>query len=162
MGCPLRTRTRTKTGGFATLVVGVVALLGGVLVATAGPAQAATLKEVTDFGTNPTQLQMYVYEPNTLLDNPPVVVAVHYCHGNATSFYNGSQFAALAEQYGFLVIFPSVTQASDGCFDVASDATLTHDGGGDSQGIVSMVEYAVQNYGATHLGSMPPGFPPGR
>ena len=35
------------------------------------------------------------------------------------------------------------------CFDVASAATLKHDGGGDSQGIASMIKYAIANYGVS-------------
>lgn len=34
-----------------------------------------------------------------------------------------------------------------GCWDVHTTATLTHNGGGDSLGIVSMVRYAISNYG---------------
>ncbi len=30
---------------------------------------------------------------------------------------------------------------------MASNQTLTHDGGGDSQGIASMIKYAIANYG---------------
>src|SRR6185312_3348142 len=52
----------------------------------------------------------------------------------------------LADQYGFIVIFPSVTQASDGCFDVSTTATLTHNGGSDSLGIISMVNYVKSHY----------------
>ena len=36
---------------------------------------------------------------------------------------------------------------SGGCWDVSSDATLKHDGGGDSLGIASAVRYALQNWG---------------
>lgn len=130
------------------VTLGFVPLLVAAFIVTAVPAQAASLREVTGFGTNPSNLKMYVYQPSTVLAKPPIVVAVHYCHGDATAFYNGSDFGRLADRYGFLVIYPSVTQASDGCFDVASDATLTHNGGSDSLGIVSMVRYAVANYHA--------------
>lgn len=133
---------------FLTLLLGIATLLAGVIVFAVTPASAAVLKEVTGFGTNPTHLKMYVYQPNNVLPRPPVVVAPHYCHGDATSFYNGSEFGRLADRYGFIVIFPSVTQASDQCFDVASSATLTHNGGGDSLGIVSMVKYAIAHYDA--------------
>ncbi|KAH8676597.1 Alpha/Beta hydrolase protein [Tricladium varicosporioides] len=37
--------------------------------------------------------------------------------------------------------------SSGGCWDVASKASLTHNGGGDSQTIINMVKYAVDNYG---------------
>ena len=88
---------------------------------------------------------MFVYVPTNVAPHPAIVVAVHYCHGDGPAFFNGSDFGRLADQYGFIVIFPSVTQASDGCFDVATPATLTHNGGSDSLGIVSMVTYAEQH-----------------
>lgn len=130
---------------FSVLGLGVAAA-GVMMVAT--PALAASLQEVSNFGENPTKLKMYVYKPNGMVARPPVVVAVHYCHGDAVSFYNGSEFARLADKYGFLLIFPSVTQASDSCFDVASKETLTHGAGGDSLGVVSMVKYAVAKFNA--------------
>jgi poly(hydroxyalkanoate) depolymerase family esterase len=74
------------------------------------------------------------------------VVAVHYCHGDGPAFYAGSDFGRLADQYGFIAIFPSVTQASDGCFDVASPQALTHNGGSDPVGIMSMVTYVEQHF----------------
>jgi poly(hydroxyalkanoate) depolymerase family esterase len=129
------------------LVCAVAVALAGVLL-PATSSRAASLREVTGFGTNPSQLRMFLYVPARLMPEPAIVVAVHYCHGDAQAFYNGSEFARLADQHGFIVVFPSVTQASDGCFDVASSATLTHDGGGDSRGIVSMVEYVLQNHDA--------------
>lgn len=113
------------------------------------PARAltSTLQEVTGFGPNPTQLRMYVYRPAGAPARIPVVVASHYCHGDALAFFDGSDLARLADQHGFLLVFPSVTQAGDGCFDVASTGTLTHDGGGDALGIASMVRYALQHLG---------------
>ncbi len=110
-------------------------------------AQTGTLREITSFGANPSQLRMYLYRPLTVRAKPPVVVAVHWCHGDGLAMYNGSEYARLADRYGYLVVYPSVTQASDGCFDVASTATLTHGGGSDSLGIVSMVQHALQTHG---------------
>jgi poly(hydroxyalkanoate) depolymerase family esterase len=112
----------------------------------AAAAQAASMQEVTGFGTNPTQLKMYVYVPAKVLPKPPILVGVHWCHGDAPAFFNGTDFARLADQYGYVMVLPSVTQASDGCFDVASQGTLSHNGGGDSLGIISMVKYAVSHY----------------
>lgn len=39
---------------------------------------AASLQEVTNFGDNPTNIQMYIYVPDQLAANPPVIVAVRY------------------------------------------------------------------------------------
>ncbi|MBV1853079.1 extracellular catalytic domain type 1 short-chain-length polyhydroxyalkanoate depolymerase [Catellatospora tritici] len=127
------------------LWLAVVPVVAAAILSVATPAQAATLTEVTNFGTNPGNLRMYLYVPNNVATRPGLLVANHYCTGNGPAFYSGTQFAQLADQYGFIVIYPSVT-ASDACFDVASTATLTHNGGGDSLSIVSMVKYVQQNY----------------
>jgi poly(hydroxyalkanoate) depolymerase family esterase len=129
--------------GHVARILCLFSLLAGLT--TAASAQAAALQEVTGFGTNPTQLKMYVYVPDKVLPKPPIVVGVHWCHGDAPAFFNGTDFARLADQFGYLMVLPSVTQASDGCFDVASQSTLTHNGGGDSFGIISMVKYAVSH-----------------
>ncbi|MGW0436788.1 extracellular catalytic domain type 1 short-chain-length polyhydroxyalkanoate depolymerase [Micromonospora sp. NPDC003197] len=119
--------------------------IAATIVAVASPARAATLTEVTNFGTNPGNLRMYLYVPDNVSPRPALLVAVHYCTGSGPTFYTNTEFARLADRYGFIVIYPSVT-ASDGCFDVASTATLTHNGGGDSLSIVSMVRYVQQQY----------------
>src|SRR5690606_10331518 len=117
------------------------------LVGTAVPASAAQLTEVFDFGPNPTGLRMHLYVPDAVDPQPAVLVAVHYCTGSGPAFYSGTEFASLADRYGFIVIYPTATR-SGSCFDVASPQTLRHDGGSDSLGIVSMVEYVLQNHGA--------------
>jgi acetylxylan esterase len=127
-------------------LVAVIAALAATL-AFAAPAKAAAFQEITGFGDNPSGIKMYLYVPDNVADNPAILVAVHWCHGTATDMYNGTQYATLAEKYGFIVVYPSAI-TSDGCWDVHSDATLTHDGGGDSTGIVSMVEYVEQHYAA--------------
>jgi len=121
----------------------VVALIG--MLVQVGSASAATLTQVTAFGANPSQLEMYVYRPDSAPARPAVVVAVHWCSGSGPAYFN-SGMAQLAEQYGVIMIFPSVTQAADKCFDVASPAALTRGGGSDPVGIRSMVSYVEQNY----------------
>ncbi|KAL1634818.1 hypothetical protein SLS58_010501 [Diplodia intermedia] len=107
----------------------------------------ASLHQVPDYGDNPAGVPMYVYVPAKLAVNPGIVVAIHYCTGNAQAYYNGSPYATLAERYGFVVIYPS--SPHDGsCWDVSSQATLTHNGGGDSNSIANMVTYAIDKYGA--------------
>jgi acetylxylan esterase len=44
--------------------------------ALAGVALGASLKQVSNFGSNPTGLQMYTYVPDKLAAAPPVIVAV--------------------------------------------------------------------------------------
>ncbi|KAJ7722334.1 carbohydrate esterase family 1 and carbohydrate-binding module family 1 protein [Mycena metata] len=106
-----------------------------------------TLQQVTNFGTNPTNVGMFVYKPTTVTAKPAVIVAVHYCGGTVHAYFSGSPYAQSADTYGFIVIYPN-SPNSGGCWDVSSQATLTHNGGGDSNGIASMVSYAIATYGA--------------
>lgn len=108
----------------------------------------ASLTQVTDFASsNPTGTKMYIYVPDTLADTPPIIVAIHYCSGTAQAYYTGSPYAQLADQYGFIVIYPESPYEGT-CWDVASQAALTHGGGGDSNAIADMVSYTLEKYGA--------------
>ncbi|KAI1146689.1 Alpha/Beta hydrolase protein [Nemania diffusa] len=110
-------------------------------------ANAAALTKVTeDFGPNPRNVGFYIYVPDKLAAHPPILVNPHWCHGSAQVCYAGSQFATLASQYGFIVIYPDSPNTADKCWDLSSNATLRHDAGGDSLGIVSMVRWALKRY----------------
>ncbi|TKA66202.1 hypothetical protein B0A55_08629 [Friedmanniomyces simplex] len=117
------------------------------LVAAAPLARRAALTQVTNFGSNPTNTEMFIYVPSKVVANPPVIVAIHYCSGNAQAYYEGSPYAQLADQYGFIVIYPS-SPYSGTCWDVSSTKALTHNGGGDSNAIANMVTYTISKYSA--------------
>ncbi|KDQ56848.1 carbohydrate esterase family 1 protein [Jaapia argillacea MUCL 33604] len=111
------------------------------------PVPTSQLAQVTDyFGPNPTNAGFYMYIPHTVAEFPSLIVAVHYCTGSAQAYYNGTTYAQLSETYGFIVIYPSAPTPG-GCWDVASNATLHHDEGGDSLGIASMLRYTQALYG---------------
>lgn len=111
-------------------------------------AYAASLQQFTgNFGSNPTGVGFYYYTPATLQNPPPVLVAAHQCTGTAQEYYESTTYSSLADQYGLIVIYPNAPTAG-GCWDVHTNATLTHNGGGDSLGIVSMVRYAISTWGA--------------
>jgi poly(3-hydroxybutyrate) depolymerase len=109
------------------------------------PPPASTLREISDFGPNPTGLRMYLYVPRQVRPHPAVLVALHYCSGSGPAFFAGTEFASLADRYGFLVVYPSVTRTSLDCFDVSTPGALVHDGNSDPAGIVSMVRYTEQH-----------------
>ncbi len=69
------------------------------------------------FGTNPSNNLMYLYVPTNVAAEPPILVAMHYCTGTANAFYTGSQFAAQADLYGFIVIYPDANRTGQ-CWDV--------------------------------------------
>lgn len=107
-------------------------------------AQAA-LSRVNNFGPNSSGAKMYIYVPNRVAEKPPVIVAIHYCTGTAQAYYSGSPYAQLADQKGFIVIYPE-SPYSGTCWDVSSRATLTHNGGGNSNSIANMVNYTLDKY----------------
>ncbi|MET7710673.1 PHB depolymerase family esterase [Micromonospora sp. NPDC005413] len=111
----------------------------------ATPASAATLTQVTNFGTNPTNLQMHLYVPDRVASRPAVLLALHYCTGTGPAFHSGTQYASLADRYGFIVIYPSATRSSK-CWDVASPQALRRGGGSDPVGLMAMVDYVRQRY----------------
>ncbi|MFB9394110.1 PHB depolymerase family esterase [Streptomyces coeruleoprunus] len=114
---------------------------------SATTASAASLTEVTNFGSNPGNLRMYVYRPDNTPARPAVVVAVHYCTGTGPAFYSNTEFARLADQHGFIVVYPDAN-VSGQCFDVSSPQALKHDGGSDPTSIAQMVRYTLQNMNA--------------
>lgn len=75
----------------------------------------------------------------------------HWCHGSAQAAFSGSEWASLADTYGFIVLYPdspNLEPPLDKCWDVSSPQTLSHNGGGDSLGIISAVRWAVKEFHA--------------
>ncbi|MBO0794097.1 MAG: PHB depolymerase family esterase [Ktedonobacteraceae bacterium] len=107
-------------------------------------AAAASLVQVTNFGTNPTGLQMWLYVPPSVKPRPPILLALHYCTGTGPVFFSNTEFANLADQYGFIVIYPSATRSGQ-CWDVSSSQSLSRNGGSDPVGLMSMVTYVEQH-----------------
>ena len=60
-------------------MIGLAALVPVVFVPMAPPAKAASLVQVTNFGNNPSSLQMYIY---SVTANPPILLALHGCQGS--------------------------------------------------------------------------------
>lgn len=67
--------------------------------------------------------------------------------GTAEAYYSSTPYAQQAEQYGFIVIYPQ-SPYSGTCWDVSSQAALTHNGGGDSNSIANMVTWTIGQYDA--------------
>jgi endoglucanase len=117
---------------------------------TVFPAKAASLQAVTNWvpGGVPTNLSMYVYIPDNVAPNPPILVLLHYWGGTAGSVFEqarGGGIVAAADQYGFIMVVP---QRATDCWDYGSAQALTRDGGGETHGIAQMVRYAITNYHA--------------
>ncbi|MBM9440951.1 PHB depolymerase family esterase, partial [Streptomyces bryophytorum] len=149
-GSTAGTRHGSGRKRLAALLTALLATVASILTAvtlSAQSAAAASLTEVTNFGSNPGNLRMYEYVPNSVKPNPAILVAVHYCTGTGPAFYSGTEFHTLADQYGFIVIYPDAN-VSGQCFDVSSAGALTHNGSSDPASIASMVSYVEQHNSA--------------
>jgi poly(hydroxyalkanoate) depolymerase family esterase len=148
---PARTRTRTRyrLGTLAVPLAGV-ALLVGALVTAGPPARASgSLTQVTSFGSNPGNLNMYSYLPAGLASNAPLVVALHGCGQSATDYYNNSGWPKIADEFGFALVFaeqPSTTNPILNCFDWGTPSDDSR-GQGEAESIYQMIQYAEAHYG---------------
>ncbi|TFY83200.1 hypothetical protein EWM64_g805, partial [Hericium alpestre] len=124
----------------------LLSAVSGLAFAARAFAAAGQLVQVDHFGPNSTDVAMFVYKPAQLASPPPLIMVMHYCGGTAQAYFTGTQYANLADTHGFIIIYPN-SPPDDGCWDVNTNATLTHNAGGDSLGIVSQVRYAIANYG---------------
>ncbi|MFJ8884247.1 PHB depolymerase family esterase [Streptomyces sp. NPDC102402] len=116
----------------------------------AAPAPAAAgLQQVTGFGSNPGNLQMFAYTPDSVSAGAPLVVALHGCTQSANAYYTNSGWPKYADLWGFDVVFPQTTSANNAlsCFGWFDQAESTR-GRGEAASIVQMVEYAKQTYGS--------------
>jgi poly(3-hydroxybutyrate) depolymerase len=81
------------------------------------------LQQVTaNIGPNPNNVGMYIYRPSKLANPLPLIVAIHYCTGTAQAYFSGTQYANLADTYGYMVVYPNAPR-SGGCFDVNTPQT---------------------------------------
>lgn len=60
-------------------------------------------------------------------------------------YFKSANFVAAADQYKFAVIYPQATHDNH-CWAVNTQQTLTRGGGGDSDGIIKMVNYTATKH----------------
>ncbi|KUJ10406.1 alpha/beta-hydrolase [Mollisia scopiformis] len=114
---------------------------------TLATSQTAKLTSVPNFGTNPSSLTMNIYVPNTLATKPPIIIVPHPCGGSAQDTFSrvATNLPTYADKLGLILIYPA-TPTTSACWDVRSNASMTHDGGGDTLGLISMVNYILTKY----------------
>ncbi|TEB36506.1 alpha/beta-hydrolase [Coprinellus micaceus] len=113
--------------------------------ATSIPAGALT-RLTANFGTNPTNVAIYVYKPANVKNNPALLLALHGCGGTAQQFYSATQYKQFADQRGFLILYGSAANDMN-CWDNTGANSLKHDGGSDSLALASAIRYAISEWG---------------
>lgn len=111
----------------------------------ASAASAAQLQQVQYPSAPQSRATMWVYVPDNVVENPPLVVAVHSCQSSAQAYFQNAKIPwhQGSDGKGYITLWPS---SSTECWDVSSRQSLTRDGGGDSTAIGNMVKHAIETY----------------
>jgi feruloyl esterase len=106
------------------------------------------LVETTDFGSNPGNLRMFSYVPPEVAAAPALVVVLHGCTQDAAGYDYGSGWSVLAEEYGFVVVFPEQQDSNNikRCFNWFQVQDIER-GQGEALSIRQMVERAARDHG---------------
>ncbi|MFF0305414.1 PHB depolymerase family esterase [Streptomyces sp. NPDC004562] len=133
------TPTRAARPRLAVLMTLLVALTAVLL--APGRAAAASLQEVTGFGSNPGALRMFRYVPDGLPAGRPVVVALHGCTQNAAGYGTGGGWLQLADRWKFSVVLPQQQSANNlsSCFNWFQTGDIAR-GQGEAASIAQMVD----------------------
>jgi feruloyl esterase len=111
----------------------------------AGPTH---LTELTGFGSNPGGLRMFTYVPKSLARPSALVVVLHGCTQSAATYDLGAGWSALAERYGFVLLFPEQTPANNPktCFNWFLPGDTARDRG-EALSIRQMIEKTIGAHG---------------
>jgi poly(hydroxyalkanoate) depolymerase family esterase len=105
---------------------------------------ANRLHEVTNFGSNPGNLRMFVFAPSRKSPRPALVVALHGCTQAAASYDYGTGWSKLADRHGFVVLAPQQQKANNpnACFTWFQPGDTTR-GHGEAMSIRQMIDRAI-------------------
>jgi poly(hydroxyalkanoate) depolymerase family esterase len=105
------------------------------------------LSVVSNFGANPGDLDMFMFEPSSPTANMPLVVALHGCSQSAADMADLTRWNELGERHGFYVIYPEQRTVNNvsRCFNWFQTKDIDRDQG-ESRSIHSMVQHMLQNY----------------
>jgi poly(hydroxyalkanoate) depolymerase family esterase len=109
---------------------------------------AHRLVPMDEFGRNPGNLRALTYVPAGLPVGAPLVVVLHGCMQSADAYDRGSGWSALADRFGFAVLYPEQQRGNNPnlCFNwfVPTD---TRRGSGEAESIREMVAAAIERHG---------------
>lgn len=136
---------RSLRASAAALVLSLIALALGL---TAAPARAAGLQEVTSFGSNPGNLQMFRHVPDGLPSGRPLVVALHGCTQSAAGYDDESGWTKWADAWDFALLLPQQKSANNAnsCFNWFQQSDFSR-GQGEALSIKQMVDKMAADHG---------------
>ncbi len=96
------------------------------------------------FGRNPGDLRALLHVPDGLPSGAPLIVVLHGCTQSAEAYDRGSGWSALADRFGFAVLYPEQQRGNNPnlCFNWFVPADTRRDGG-EAESIREMVVAAL-------------------
>jgi acetylxylan esterase len=128
-------------------------LVAALVLTAASVVHGASLQQVNNWtggvANLPSDVLMYVYVPDKVAVDPPVLTLIHSCDSNASVVLGqAGGLKSAADQYGFIIVVPQSNPSSLRCWTTDSTQVWTRDKGGDSNAIKQMVVYALSKYQA--------------
>ena len=124
-----------------------LAAMRGVRAAPANAVGASRLRNLEGFGANPGALVARIHVPSQLGKKPALVVVLHGCTQTADGYDHGSGWSRLADEQGFMCLFPEQQRANNPnlCFNWFSPADNQRDRG-EALSIRQMIAATVAAY----------------
>jgi poly(hydroxyalkanoate) depolymerase family esterase len=111
------------------------------------PPGDGALVEVSGFGSNPGQLRMLEFIPDTSPAGAPLVVALHGCTQTAGGYDHGTGWSTLATRRGFALLLPEQRAANNAnrCFNWFEPGHTRRDRG-EAASIRQMVAHMISRH----------------
>lgn len=105
------------------------------------------IQQISNFGSNPGNLKMYIYVPLNLTSGASVVVALHGCTQSANDYVSNAGWNNLADTFNSIIIYPEQQYFNNYnyCFNWFADGDQTRDNG-EALSIKQMVDYVKTNF----------------
>jgi poly(hydroxyalkanoate) depolymerase family esterase len=105
------------------------------------------LVETRGFGTNPGDLRMFSYVPDSLQPAPGLVVVLHGCGQTAAGYDLGAGWSTIAKHYGFALLTPEQQPSNNAnaCFNWFNPEDSAR-GRGEAQSIRQMIARMVREH----------------
>lgn len=109
---------------------------------------SSRLRPLGSRGPNPGQLNAWTYVPENAAPGAPLVVVLHGCTQSAAAYDEGSGWSRLADQHGFVLLYPEQQRANNPnlCFNWFSPDDTTR-GRGEVLSIREMVTAVRARHG---------------
>jgi len=108
---------------------------------------SAQMDRITEFGTNPGNLDMFLFKPSNPKTNAEVVLVLHGCGQTASNFAEHTGWNVLAQQFGFYVVFAQQKAINNPtrCFNWFLNSDNERDYG-EAKSLIEMVGYVHENF----------------